>query len=299
MQQPAIGGIPVAGELGIVRFRPHARLQNGWMTDVQRDLSPAALVRDIENNTADLLMEMGRAGGGEQREESGLRWTIGGSPIDYHNCVVEADLAPTEVDEVIAASIRRMRARGVPGTWHVGPSMRPTDLAERLLRAGLTFGGSEPGMAADLHALNDDLPVPGGLRIERVRDESGLAAWSQTLAQGFGEGEREATWVAATYRVLGYHSDDGPWWHYLARLNGEPVGTSTVFLGAGVAGVYFVSTAPQTRGRGIGAATTLAGLIDARRAGYRIGILTSSTMGRPVYARLGFREYCTIDLYES
>jgi GNAT superfamily N-acetyltransferase len=269
------------------------------MSDVQRDLSPAALVRAIENNSADLLMEMGRAGGGEQREESGLRWTIGGSPIDYHNCVVRADLAPTEVDEVITASIQRMREHGVPGTWHVGPSMRPTDLAERLLRAGLTPGGSEPGMAADLHAVNEDLPMPDGLRIGRVRDETGMAAWSQTLAQGFGEGEREAMWVAATYRVLGYHCDDGPWWHYLARLNGEPVGTTTVFLGAGVAGVYFVSTTPQQRGRGIGAATTRAGLIDARQAGYRIAVLTSSTMGHRVYARLGFQDCCTIDLYES
>ena len=83
--------------------------------------------------------------------------------------MVRAELAPAEADEVIAASIRRMRARGVPGTWHVGPSMRPADLAGRWLRAGRTHGGSEPGMAADLHVLNEDLP--GGLRIERVRDE--------------------------------------------------------------------------------------------------------------------------------
>jgi GNAT superfamily N-acetyltransferase len=273
--------------------------QNDQMIDVHRDLSPAALVRAIEDNSADLLMEMGRAGGGEQREEPGLRWTIGGSPIDYHNCVVRADLSPTDVQEVIAASIQRMHKRGVPGTWHVGPSMRPTDLAERLRSAGLTLGSSEPGMAADLHTLRDDLPSPGGLRVERVRDEAGLTAWSQTLAQGFGEGEREATWVAATYRALGFHADNGPWLHYLARLNGRPVGTSTVFLGAGVAGVYFVSTVPEARGCGIGAASTLAGLMDARQLGYRIGILTSSTMGNSVYARLGFRDYCTIDLFEA
>ena len=273
--------------------------QNDQMIDVQRDLSPVALARAIEDNSADVLMEMGRAGGGEQREEPSLWWTIGGSPIDYHNCVVRADLAPTDVQEVVAASMLRMQKRGVPGTWHVGPSMRPTDLAERLLSAGLTLGGSEPGMAADLHALREDLPTPVGLRVERVRDEADLAAWSQTLAQGFGEGEREATWVAATYRVLGYHADDGPWLHYVARLNGKPVGTSTVFLGAGVAGVYFVSTVPETRGCGIGAASTLAGLVEARQLGYRIGILTSSAMGHSVYARLGFRDYCTIDIYEA
>lgn len=273
--------------------------QNAEMIDVQRDRSPAALVRAIEDNSADLLMEMGRAGGGEQREEPNLRWTIGGSPIDYHNCVVRAQLAPADADEVIAASIQRMQARGVPGTWHVGPSMRPADLAERLLATELTFGGSEPGMAADLHAVRAELPAPAGLGIERVRDEAGLAAWSQTLAQGFGEGEREAMWVAATYRVLGYDAEDGPWLHYLARLDGKPVGTSTVFLGAGVAGVYFVMTVPEARGRGIGAASALAGLLDARELGYRIGILTSSAMGHAVYTRLGFRDYCTIELYAS
>lgn len=268
------------------------------MPDVQRDLSTARDSAAVEDNSADLLMAMGRAGGGEQREEPRLRWTIGGSPIDYHNCVVRADLQPTEADDAVAASIRRMRARGVPGTWHVGPSMRPVDLPERLLAAGFTPGGSEPGMAADLHALQADLPTPPGLRVERVRDAAALATWSETLAQGFGEGEREAAWVAATYRVLGYDTDGGPWWHYLARLDGEPVGTSTVFLGAGVAGVYFVMTVPAARGRGIGSAVTLAGLLDARDLGYRVGILTSSSMGHRVYTRLGFRDVCTIDMYE-
>ena len=73
----------------------------------------------------------------------------------------------------------------------------------------------------------------------------------------------------------------------MARLNGKPVGASTIFLGAGVAGLYFVSTVSEVRGRGIGAATTLAGLRDARRIGYRIGILTSSAMGHSGYARPG------------
>ncbi len=36
----------------------------------------------IEANGAAFLMEMGRAAGGEQRDDH-LRWTIGGSPIDY------------------------------------------------------------------------------------------------------------------------------------------------------------------------------------------------------------------------
>ena len=58
-------------------------------------MDDAELVRAIEDNAAELLMAMGAAGGGVQRDDGTARWTIGGSPIDYHNAVVAADL-PTE-----------------------------------------------------------------------------------------------------------------------------------------------------------------------------------------------------------
>jgi len=267
------------------------------MSEFARDLSPAALIRGIEENAAELLMAMGRAGGGEQREDSTVRWTIGGSPLDYHNCVVHARLDPADADSVIAESLERMRAFGVSGSWHVGPSMRPADLRDRLRAAGFAFGGSEAGMAADLHALQAEPPASAELTIERVRDIDELSTWAATLARGFGEGEREAHWVAGVYEQFGFQ-EASPWLHYLARLAGEPVGTSTMFLGAGVAGCYFVMTVPESRGQGIGAAVTLAGLHEARELGYRIGVLGSSVAGHSVYERIGFRDYCTIDMYE-
>ena len=56
---------------------------------------------------------------------------IGDSPIDYNNAVVRADLTPEQADQAIAESIERLQAYSAPGTWHVGPSMRPADLSAR------------------------------------------------------------------------------------------------------------------------------------------------------------------------
>jgi GNAT superfamily N-acetyltransferase len=150
-------------------------------------------------------------------------------------------------------------------------------------------------MAVDLFGLPERVPVPDDFVVERVRDEAGLAAWIEALGSGFGEGPVEAEWVGEMYRRLGF---EGPWRHYVGLLSGEPVATATTFLGAGVAGIYFVCTLERARRRGIGAGVTLAALREAKDLGYSVGVLGSSEMGYPVYRRLGFEEYCRIGLYE-
>jgi GNAT superfamily N-acetyltransferase len=262
-----------------------------------RDTSPGAMIQAIEENTIEFLLTLGRAAGSEERHDPYLHWTIGGSPIAYHNCIVRAQLPSKAVDAAIHAAIERFQAYHVSGSWHIGPSMRPTDLGTRLTAHGFTHGGDESGMAVDLRVLREDVPVADALIIERVTDEQELNVWTNTLAVGFGEGEREAAWVGEMYRKIGL-ADDRPWRHYLGRLNGEPVATASLFLGAGVAGIYFVFTVPQARRQGIGAAITCVALDDARALGYRIGVLGSSAMGYPVYRRLGFQEYCKIGIYE-
>jgi ribosomal protein S18 acetylase RimI-like enzyme len=257
----------------------------------------AGLAHAIEDNGAEFLFAMGRAAGAEELVEPCLHWTIGGSPLAYHNCVVRAGLPPVEADAAIAASVERFRAHGVPGSWHVGPSMRPADLGARLLAHGFIHAGEDIGMAVDLAALHQNLPAPAGLTVERVCDDESLAAWAGVLERSFGEGEAEAAWVQATYRRIGL-SDDVPWRHYLGRLEGGPVATASLFVGGGAAGVYFVSTLPSARRQGIGAAVTRAALQEGRALGQRIGVLAASEAGYGVYRRLGFTEVCRIALYE-
>lgn len=263
----------------------------GGMTQTA-EMDDAELIRAIEGNAAELLLAMGAAGGGRQRSDQAVRWTIGGSPIDYHNAVVTCSVDDRTAEVVVAESLQELKDHGVPGSWHVGPSMRPLDLGDRLVAAGFTHGGAEPGMALRLAELRET--EVAGLRVERIGLKE-LGVWADTLGRGFGEGPKEAQWVAEVYRRLGVAD---PWRHYVGYLGDEPVATATVFLAAGVAGLYFVMTVPEARRRGIGAAITAAVLREARDSGSEYAVLGSSPAGRSVYAGLGFREYCAIDLYE-
>ena len=251
----------------------------------------------VEANVRAFLLAMGRAGGGVERDDGEVVWTVGGSPIGYHNAVVACAVDPARADEVIEQWAGELDHRGVPGSWHLSPSMRPADLAARLVAHGFEDGGEEPAMVADLGAPVPRLPPVAGLVVDRVRTTSDLDAYRDVLAAGFGAGPPEATWATEVFGRIGL--GDGAWRHLLGRLGGAPVATATVFVEpAHVAGIYFVCTAPAARRRGVGAAVTAAALQEARAMGCVTSVLGSSPMGYRVYRRLGFEEVFRYRLLE-
>jgi GNAT superfamily N-acetyltransferase len=151
-------------------------------------------------------------------------------------------------------------------------------------------------MAVDLLALNEDLPQPSDLEIEHVRDVETLKKFGHAADIGFGIPDFVGKAILDIEASLGFEHHL-PRHHYVGLLKGEPVATSTLLLGAGVAGIYTVATIPKARRQGIGSAMTLAPLREARAMGYRIGVLRSSQMGLNMYHRLGFKECCKVDYY--
>lgn len=250
---------------------------------------------DIETNVASFLMEMGRAGGGTPRDDADITWTVGGSPIDYHNAVVRCSTnLPHRAEALAREFLEELRRRSLPGSWHVHPGMTP-GLVPILLDVGFDDGGPEPAMSMAL----DGEPLPEsaeGLRIERVRDAAGLSHYREVLADGFGEGPAEADWVSSIWEAIGL--DTTSWTHYVATVRDEPVSAATVHRTGHVAGVYFVATRPDFRRRGFGAAVTARAVNDAKGHGARTAVLGSSPMGRRVYERLGFRERFTYRILE-
>jgi ribosomal protein S18 acetylase RimI-like enzyme len=197
-----------------------------------------------------------------------------------------------DADELLAA----FRAHGLPFCWNVGPASRLPGLDARLQARSPDRTGGMPAMAVELSPDLGAHALPGGVIIERVRDEAGLARWAAAyrdafdLPPGFVAGLRDA------YAAIGFEGGVA-FRHYVALLDGAPVASATAFLHEGLACLWHIGTLETARGRGIGAAMTVAPLLDAREQSCHTGILYASEMGAPLYRRLGFRELFRLEQY--
>jgi GNAT superfamily N-acetyltransferase len=268
-------------------------LDNPKMSEILEDLSSPALIHAIEANIFEMIQLFRGWPQAEMHDDPDLLWTITSIPFPLFNSVLRAQIAPEAIDATLDRAITRYRSRNMPMLWWTGPATQPADLGVHLERHGLIDEGQMPGMAIDLAELNESLPMPAGLTIQRVADSETLNLWNQICATGF----EMPGFVGEAFFDLMNSMEPEAMLPYLGRLNGKPVATSLLYIAAGVAGIYNVATLPEARRLGIGAAMTVAPLKDARDMGYKAGILQASRLGAGVYESLGFREYCKIGQY--
>ena len=182
----------------------------------------------------------------------------------------------------------------LPIMWYTGPTTRPEETDDLLLRNGFSVEEIVPGMAIDM----SDLPESrgGNFTIEHLTSDHSIADWKYIFQQGFDLPEAAGDGFIEFHRALGFKKDS-PAQHFLARVDDEAAGIATVYLGAGAAGIYNISTLEKFRGRGIGREMTLAAMTLSQKKGFRVGVLQSSEQALPLYQKLGFREVCKINVY--
>ena len=266
------------------------------MDKIIKDLSSADLVSALETNMYEFYKPWGRTPQSELWADSDLIQVVTGLPFALLNGIFGARLAPEHVDAVIETTIAHLASRQVPGLWWSGPSTQPPDLGRHLESHGFVHTGDTPGMAVDLLALAQDAPLPADVTIKRVEDREMLRIWAQVGWVGTGFPATGQDKFAELELSIGLPPDRSRY-RYLGFKDGVPVATSAMALHAGVAGIFAVATLAEFRRQGMGAAVTLAPLLDAREMGYRVGTLQASEMGFPVYRRLGFQEVCKLGNY--
>jgi GNAT superfamily N-acetyltransferase len=267
------------------------------------DLSDRGLIEALEaDQLANRILDPEIAV--EAHLDPDVAWCLAPLADTFRNVVLSARFAEADADRRISELVRAYRRAGTGFVWWVAPSDTPADLGARLSAAGLTLEGNAPAMAAKLADVPLDEAPPSGLEIVPVTDEATLEEFLTVIAADWLE------WTAGEYtpvqlrtlqawrtQIPARFSREPVPQRWIGRVDGAVVATSRVCLGAGVAGLYAISTLAAHRGRGYGRALTIAALRAAASIDYRIGVLQSSDLGYGVYAKLGFRDLFTYEVW--
>lgn len=149
-----------------------------------------------------------------------------------------------------------------------------------LAAAGLVRDGGLPTMA--LQPLDCITAAPDA-DVRPVDDRATLAHLISVVTASF-EMAPGALEHVFTPRLMA----NGAWRGYVAYVDGAPAATAQLFAHERVAGIYYVGTLDGYRKRGLGEAITRRCVVDGAAAGCDLATLQASSMGRPIYERMGF-----------
>ncbi len=220
--------------------------------------------------------------GGKIEDFSGVRCIRSPIPHADFNCAMvwdKAGLRPETLERV------RTFFEGQRSEWEiVAPPSVGEEFYEVPRRISVTRFLREPEMI--LHKESATLrPPPSDLEIHRVHDLSERLSWERTAALGFQMPDPKFFDQLATPQSLAIEGLT----YYLGICASKPVATAILYESENVAGIYGVSTIPEFRGRGFGAAMTAFAVMDGFQRECDLSSLQAGPMGFPVYLKMGFR----------
>lgn len=261
-----------------------------------QDISSDELLAALDSNMVAFWSAYGRAAGCILQATLEVVWFYTGLQVSLFNAVMAARLEPARVKATVDSLQAKIDEQRAPVLWWIGPQAKPDHLGSQLEQLGLQPAGEVPGMAIDLASIDDTPETLSNFTIQKVNSVELQSLWAQIVTVGTGFSDSIAAALArleATLTDPQYKAQQ----RYIGSLDGTPVATSALVLDSGVAGIYAVATIPEARRKGIGRIMTVMPLFEARALGYRVGILQASSMGYPIYKKIGFRDVCTYRLY--
>lgn len=246
------------------------------------DLSRTGMSRHIQAN---MIAYMSLFAGlpGVTMVDDATYWFISHKPAPG-NVILRATWDDERTEARIDALFEQIGAHLDQIDWMVFPGDTPGDLGKRLEARGMPGGRGGNWLWVDLATLAAPPPVSPDFRIEQVRDDRAMAAWTRLSEEGFGV---EVDIFYDAYARHGYGADAFSL-HYIGYLGDTPVTTGTLLDAGGTATIYDLSTPPAFRNQGLGGALTHALMREIRRRGYGESWIWASNMARPLYQSLGY-----------
>ncbi|MGH2764224.1 MAG: GNAT family N-acetyltransferase [Thermoleophilaceae bacterium] len=190
----------------------------------------------------------------------------------------------------LAAAYKEIAAAyaAIDAAWTVWVPPADEHAAGLLEEAGHVLDAQPQAMALDLTA-GVERPSAGALEHWTANGDVAEVGPLNDRAYDFG--------TDSFTRALGGVSADGLF-VYLARRGGRAVGCAIVADQRGNAGVEMVAVAPEARGHGVSGELLGHALADAAERGIESSTLVATRLGRPVYERLGYRSFGSLQMWE-
>jgi predicted GNAT family acetyltransferase len=178
-----------------------------------------------------------------------------------------------------------------PFRWFVEST--ETTLIQRLEESGLSYKISFPAMTINLKTLVNE-KQSNSIEVKKI-DSENLTLWISLVTQSYNISDVSAFAQFIDYLI----SKNG---HknlhfYTGYYQGTPAASSMAIDHGKSVGLHWVGTLPEYRHKGLGYAVSLQPLREAKKKGFAQALLFASEMGKPVYEKIGFKEYALYKVF--
>lgn len=213
---------------------------------------------------------------------------------DMFNYVLSAQFGDEEASAQIDEIIRLFKIKNLPFSWWVGPSDKPKNLKAILRSKGMKVKEQDVGMILKLEKFIPE--IESGLKFVRVADQETLKVFSDIIVAIGGHPKcYENIYRHIPAELL---EENAPLQMYVAYEREKPAATGILVLDGELAGLYYIATTPEKRGKGYGTAMTEHLLTLAKKKGYLLAGLEASHEGLNLYKRLGFEEVAVFEEFQ-
>ena len=254
------------------------------------------ILRLSDLNLAEFIREMARwNAAGEIWEQNDLVLTKGAGRNPITNCAM--NLSPAH--DASAGSDTFDRIQSFYCARQSGFSIYIRKHADQALEAlcrqkDMHLISDAPGMMVDKQIPFKQLPQ--GMEIREITDAAGVIDFASVMMQSYVSldmppaiGEKI---FASPERLL------RPYNHLVVAYDtGRPVSAAMVIFSHSIAGIYWVGTVQNARGKGLAGACVSAVTNEALQRGAAFVVLQASKFGEPIYRRMGFQEFTRYPWY--
>lgn len=168
--------------------------------------------------------------------------------------------------------------------WLRAEQAADRDLAAAAEAAGFQAVYDMPEMLLG-HSLSPE-PLPAGTRLSKLSDPNQVPDFWRVAKAAYATNGFPPEVFAGYTRYEGLLTEDIV--AFVAYVDGQPASIAMTIVNNGIAGIYWVGSLEQVRGKGLGRAVTVAATNAGFDLGAEIAALQASPMGKPIYAKLGY-----------